>query len=142
MKILLYNTSSANNVINKILTNEKEYDIKLKSNTNINNPIILLNSPDYIQSNYAYIEKFNKYYFIDHIEVYPNRIYEITLHCDVLETFKNELLQCEGFVSQQTNINSYYDSGYKSETRKEIDIYKSNISLTGNTSIILVTIGG
>ncbi len=142
MKILLYNTSSANNVINKILTNEKEYDIKLKYNTNINTPIIRLNSSDYIQSNYAYIEKFNKYYFIEHIDVYPNRIYEIALRCDVLETFKNELLQCEGFISQQKNINSYYDSGYKSETRKEIDIYKSNVSLTDNISMIMVTIGG
>lgn len=142
MKILLYNTSSANNVINKVLTNEMEYDIKFKDNTNINRPIVRLNSETYISYNYAYIEKFGRYYFIERIELYPNRIYELTLRCDVLETFKDELLQCEGFVSQQENINPYYDSGYKSEERKEIDIYKSDVSLTGDTSIILSTIGG
>ena len=142
MKILLYNTSSANNVINKVLENEKEYDIKLKDSTDINRPVVRLNSADYINYNYAYIEKFDRYYFIERIELYPNRIYEIVLRCDVLETFKEELLQCEGFISQQKNINPYYDSGYKFEQRKEIDIYKSDKSLTGETTTILVTIGG
>lgn len=142
MKILLYNTSSANNVINKVLTNEKEYDIKLKDSTDINRPVVRLNSADYIQYNYAYIERFNRYYFIERIDLYPNRIYEIFLRCDVLETFKDELLQCEGFIAQQENINPYYNSGYKVEQRKEIDVYKSNTSLTGESTTILVTIGG
>lgn len=142
MKILLYSTSSANNVINKVLTNEKEYEIKLKDNTDTNTPVIRLNSADYITANYAYIDRFKKYYFIERIELYPNRIYEMFLRCDVLETYKEELLQCEGFISQQQNINPYYDSGFKSETRKEVDIYKSDVSLTGETSTILVTIGG
>ncbi len=142
MKIVLYNTSSANNTINKILTNPHEYDIKFKDSTDVNRPIVRLNSTDYIAQNYAYIERFKKFYFIESIELYPNRIYELSLRCDVLETFKEELLQCEGFVSQQENINPYYNSGYKFETRKEIDVYKSDVSLTGETTTILVTIGG
>ena len=93
MKIKLYTTNSANNVINKVLENEIEYDIKLKDNTSIKTPMIVLRSDDIILSNYAYIEKFGRYYFIERIELYPNNIYNIYLRCDVLETYKDELLK-------------------------------------------------
>lgn len=144
MKIVFYNTSSANNVINKILTNEKEYDIKLKDNTSIRFPMIILRSDDIINYNYAYIENFNRYYFIDKMELKPNGIYYIYLRCDVLETYKHDILKCDGYITQQKqNVNKYYDSGYKVELRKEVDIYKSDVSLNETEStMILSTIGG
>lgn len=143
MKIILYTTSSANNVINKVLENAIEYDIKFKENTDIKTPMIVLRSSDIILSNYAYIEKFNRYYFIDRIELYPNNLYNIYLRCDVLETYKNELLKCDGYINQQTQkVNSYYDSDYKSEVRKEVDVYKSDVTLADTSTMLLTTIGG
>lgn len=143
MKIKLYNTSSGNNVINKDLENEIEYEIKFKDNTDLKTPMIVLKSNDLILSNYAYIEKFKRYYFIERIELYPNNIYNIYLRCDVLETYKDELLKCDGYISKQTEkINSYYDSGYKNELRKEVDIYKSDIELSDSETTVLSTIGG
>lgn len=142
IKLVLYNTSSANNTINKVLTDATEYEIEIKRPDNINHIAILLHSDDFIDFNYAYIDRFKRYYFIEKIEIRQNKMYELYLRCDVLETFKDEILQCEGYIFQQENINPYYDSGYKSEERKEIDVYKSDVSLTGETSTILVTIGG
>lgn len=143
MKIKLYTTTSANNVINKVLENEIEYDIKLKDNTSIKTPMIVLRSDDIILSNYAYIEKFKRYYFIERIELYPNNIYNIYLRCDVLESYKEELLQCEGYINQQSQkVNHYYDSDYKSEVRKEVDIYKSDVTLADVSTMLLTTIGG
>lgn len=144
MKIVFYNTSSANNVINKELTNVHEYDIKLKEDTSIKLPKIVLKSDEYIDFNYAYIEKFKRYYFVDKIEIYPNGIYNLYLRCDALETYKEDILKCDGYITQQKqNVNKYYDSGYKVELRKEVDIYKSDVTLSETKStMILSTIGG
>lgn len=144
MKIIFYNTTSGNNVINKVLTNATEFDIKFKDSTDVKNPMVILRSDTIVNFNYAFIENFNRYYFVERVELYPNSIYNIYLRCDVLETYKEDILKCEGNISQQKqNVNNYYDSGYKTELRKEVDVYKSDVSLSENKStIILATIGG
>ena len=144
MKILFYNTNSSNNTINKVLLNKTEYEIKLKDNTDIINPMIVLRSDDIILFNYAYIPKFNRYYFVEKIELFPNSIYYIHLRCDVLESYKEDILKCDAnIIQQKQNVNSYYDSDYKTEIRKEIEIYKPDeINYTLESSMILATIGG
>lgn len=144
MLMKMYDTKSSNNVINKVLENEHEFDIKFKDKTDIVNPVVILSSPTLILSNYAYIPDFNRYYFVDKIELFPNSIYHITLRCDVLESFKAEILASSGFINQQTNnVNKYYNSNYQSEVRKEVDLYRSTVTIpTDVKETILVTIGG
>lgn len=144
MLIKLYDTKCDNNVINKVLTNEREFDIKFKDRTDIIAPVIILRSDSLILSNYAYIPEFNRYYFVSKIELYPNNIYNISLRCDVLESFKTEILESSGFINQQTkNVNKYFNSNYKSEVRKEVDTYSSTVTIpTDVKETILVTIGG
>lgn len=144
MLMKMYDTKSSNNVINKLLENEHEFDIKFKDKTDIVNPVVILSSPTLILSNYAYIPDFNRYYFVDKIELFPNSIYHIALRCDVLESFKAEILASSGFINQQTNnVNKYYNSNYQSEVRKEVDLYRSTVTIpTDVKETILVTIGG
>lgn len=143
MLMKMYDTKSSNNVINKVLENEIEFDMKFKDKTDIVNPVVILHSATLILSNYAYIPDFHRYYFVDKIELFPNSIYNITLRCDVLESFKDEILASSGFINQQTNVNKYYNSNYQSEVRKEVDLYKSNVTIdTDVKETILVTIGG
>lgn len=144
MLMKMYDTKSSNNVINKVLENEHEFDIKFKDKTDIVNPVVILHSATLILSNYAYIPDFNRYYFVDKIELFPNSVYNITLRCDVLESFKDDILASSGFINQQSqNVNKYYNSNYQSEVRKEVDLYKSNVTIPIDVkSTILVTIGG
>lgn len=144
MIMKMYNTSDSNNTINKTLSNETEYEIKLKGETDIKTPVVVLHSDSIILFNYAYIPEFNRYYFIDKIELFPNGIYNISLKVDVLESFKAEILASSGFINQQTkNVNKYYNSNYQSEVRKEVDLYKSDVTIpTDVKETILVTIGG
>lgn len=143
MIMKMYNTSDSNNTINKTLSNETEYEIKLKGETDIKTPVVVLHSDSIILFNYAYIPEFNRYYFIDKIELFPNGIYNISLKVDVLESFKNDIKNSMGLISKQTNINNYYNDSYESEIKKEVDLYKSNITFDLNKkSKILVTIGG
>ena len=143
MILKLYNTASEANRINKVLSNETEFDVRLKDKSSVINPIILLKSDTYISFNYAYIEQFKRYYFVDHVSVFPNKMYLLTLRCDVLTSFKDDILSSYAQIVEQTNSNAYYDSNLKSAVRKEVDTYKSNVSfdMTAN-SLVLVTIGG
>lgn len=142
MIMKLYTTKTPNNTIGKVLENEKEYNIKFKAQADRTKPIVVLMSETMIDYNYAYIPDFNRYYFVEKIEVTPNKIYNISLRCDVLESFKNDILESSGFVNQQTTPNKYYNSDYQTEIKKEVDVIKSNVTLDTTKSTILVTIGG
>ena len=142
MLMKLYTTKTPNNAIGKVLENETENNIKFKSQADRTKPVVVLMSETMIDFNYAYIPDFNRYYFVENIEVTPNKIYNISLRCDVLESFKNDILESSGFVNQQTTPNKYYNSDYQTEIKKEVDVIKSNVTLDTTKSTILVTIGG
>ena len=143
MIMKMYNTSDSDNTMGKTLTDETEYNIKLKGDTSITQPVVILHSNNIILFNYAYIPEFNRYYFVNKIELFPNGIYNITLNVDVLESFKNDIKNSMGLISKQTNINNYYNDGYESEIKKEVDLYRSSVTFDLNTKEkVLVTIGG
>lgn len=142
MQIKLYNTTDDNIKVNKTLSDEVVYNIKIKAETSIIEPTIILQTENYITSNYAYIEHFNRYYYIENIVIFPNNIYNISLRCDVLMSYKDDILNSYAYIEQQTNVNEYYNSDYQSEVRKEVDIYKSNVILEEGKENVLVAIGG
>lgn len=143
MKAIFYNTYDASNVLGKTLEDAFEIDVKIKQSTDIRNPILVVQHDEMPNYNYCYIDKFNRYYFIDNIEVTPNKIFNVYLSCDVLETYKDDLLKCSGYISQQTqNINKYYSEDYAVETRKETNVYKSDVTLKDTSTMLLTTIGG
>ena len=137
-----YNTNDSTNTINKTLNFISDIDVKFKEEVNIYNPNIMLKYDDLINFNYMYIDKFKRYYFIEDVEVFPNKIYKLTLKCDVLMSFKDDILNSYGNITSQTNYNDYYNFNYSSEVRKETNIYNSNVVLEDVKSTILCTIGG
>lgn len=143
MLLQLYNTNSETNRINKVLTDKTEFNVRFKEESSVINPVLMLKSETYLNFNYAYIPKFQRYYFVDDVSVFPNKIYLLSLRCDVLTSFKDDILKSYARIIEQTNSNAYYDSNLKSEVRKEVDTYMSNITfdLTAD-SVVLVTIGG
>lgn len=143
MIMKMYNTTDSNNTMGKTLTNETSFNIKLKGETSITQPVVILHSDNVILFNYAYIPEFNRYYFVDKIELFPNKIYNISLKVDVLESFKNDIKNSSGLISKQTNINNYYNDSYESEIKKEVDLYRSTKTFDLDVrEKILVTIGG
>ena len=142
MIVKTYNTESSLNTINKVINFVTDIDVKFKDEVNIYNPTIVLKYDDLIDFNYMYIDKFKRYYFIETVEVFPNKIYHLTLKCDVLMSFKDDILGSYGNIISQTNYNDYYNYNYSSEVRKETNIYNSNVVLDGTKSTILCTIGG
>lgn len=140
MILKLYNTGDSNNTIGKTLTDEQTFDITFKDTFDILNPVVLLKSSTPILKNYAYIPEFGRYYFITSIQIQPNKIYKLFLECDVLESFKNDILASKGLVTRAGEGNLFYDGGLNSEVRKEVDVYESELELELKEEIILVTI--
>ena len=143
MKLKTYITNDTNNTINKNLTDLKEYDITLKNPENVINPTIMLNHRDKFTQNYAYIPAFSRYYFIRDITRVNRDLVQLRLEVDVLETYKEDILNSEGNISRNKDYNRYYDGGdYQNEVRKDHKMYKSDTTMTMEESVVLVTIGG
>ena len=144
MNIKLYKTKSPNNAINKVLENETIKNIKWKDDFSIINPVITLNGTiSMYDFNYCYLPTVNRYYFINNIIQFPNKIYKLYLECDVLESFKYDILRSQCFISQQLKINPFYDdNSYKNEIKKEVNSYYSNTEILLENTQLLVTLGG
>lgn len=140
MDIYLYNTDSPNNTINKILRNEKHYDITFKDIADITAPLIKIMSEDLMLYNYAYIPDFERYYFIDNIVSEPKNVYSLYLRCDVLESFKNDIINSDCIISKCV-VDDYIDLGLQTELIKEHEVFKSDLKLVREKNLILSMFG-
>jgi len=136
----LFNTTDSNNTIGKTLTDEQTFNITFKDTFDIINPIVILKSDTPILKNYAQIPEFGRYYFITSIQIQPNNIYKLFLECDMLETYKDDILASKGLVTRAGEGNQFYDGGLNSEVRKEITLYYSELEIPYNEQIVLVTV--
>ena len=137
MKITLYKTTDQNNTINKNLTDPLEININLKRSEDQERPRLLLKNDNdkYNGYNYAYIDFFKRYYFVESTSNNNDRIIELQLETDVLETYKDDILETNA------ENNAYYSSSENLDIRKNEDIYSSNITLPETNSMVIVTTG-
>lgn len=145
MEIVLYSTTDGENVINKELVEKYRFNIKMKKDTDILNPIIILNDKnvmDFLQCNYCYIEEFKRFYFIVNVENINNHVWGLKMECDVLETYKQEILSTLCVFRKSVDVGDYYLNDTKHEVIKDIQVFKSDIILEEEKSLILSTIGG
>lgn len=143
MEIKLYTTEDADNVINKDLTLVTTVNIHLRDTQEITTPVVLLGEiagVDLKTVNYAYMDEFERFYFIRSISVGPNNIYALALECDVIETYKEDIFNSSAQINRAVRQGDYVDMGTSTEVRREVDIFKSNKGFNGKHSIILSTI--
>ena len=142
MELKLYKTVSSNNEINKTLTDELIFDVHFKKRTDILSPEIPIHSEiDLVKYNYAYIEQFERYYFIEEIEPKPNKIYRLRLRTDVIESFKDDILNSRGRIVSSQKL-GYVNSTIETDVRRMTEKHESNYVLNRQKTKILTTIGG
>lgn len=143
MKLFTYVTNDTDNTINKKLEYEKEFDITFKQSQSILNPVIKLQTDEALDTNYAYIPKFERYYFVRDNNRINNDVVELTLEVDVLETYKEDILASQGNVSRYRGANKHYDGGgYLTEVRKEHKEYYSDTTPEFEETVLMTMIGG
>lgn len=106
MNIKLYSNSSDINRVDKtsFIVLKKSLEGTLKEETSIINPSIVVNSDNSIlETNYAYIESFKRYYFITNITSIRNTLWRIDLKSDVLMSFKDDIKNITCLVARNEN---------------------------------------
>lgn len=111
--------------------------------TEIVNPVMKLSSFDQAQVNYVYIPSLDRYYYVTGV-TYSKGYYLISLHVDVLMSFKNSILNMPIIASRNS---SHYDKFIHDDRMKTEqfthDIYKgfkggNAFSGTANTFLLAV----
>lgn len=140
MIVKFFNNKSDNIYINKTLENETPFDCKIKGEINLTNPEIVLRVDNFNGFNYCYIEDFNRYYYIDSVQIFPNNLYSIRLKVDVLMSFKNSIYGSPGILVRKKENSSYYGQPDTLES-SNFTIYNSDTEVKYKNSNILVTLG-
>jgi len=81
----------------------------IKEPSSIINPTVLIEAPlDLISDcNYMYIPLMNRYYIINDIKTATNTTCTVSASCDVLMSFKDQILNCAGYVERNEDVISF-----------------------------------
>lgn len=147
MILTLYKTESSPNVIGKDLTYPLSITINLKATTNVIDPQLLLSKRpgiNYLDYNYAHIDSLNRYYHIDSIESVNGSMFKLSLRCDVLETYGDEILGSNCRYKRKVEEGDYFVEGLNESDKSVITTYKSNVTIQDgvHTNVLTVVQGG
>lgn len=115
--IALYQNTSPVNKVDKSITLVATVSGVLRSGVTVTDPIVLIESqtPATIISgvNYAYISELGRYYYITGIASDANGLWLISMHVDVLMTYRTQIRSQSAIVARQENVyNMYLDDGW------------------------------
>ena len=147
MEVILYKNSSENNVIGKSLSQIKRVECNLKNDVSIINPTFILTYTAYIfESNYCFIPKFNRYYFIDEIVPISGDRCIVKCRVDVLESFKEDIKSLTVILDKSQSIyksNKYLDDGSFIVENKDFNtIHNFPNGFNEEGTFILICAGG
>lgn len=140
MELILYHTDDSNNTINKDLTLITTKNINLKQSTNLYQTFLILKNDkitDYSKVNYAKMLK--KFYFVSYETISNNNFIRLNLKEDVLETFKDEILNSDFDIIGKSEID--YTSNVPTSKKVQTKIIKSNVTLSDDENIVVQTSG-
>lgn len=110
MNITLHINSSPENYINKSLNSGFTREGTMRVPLDVRTPVITIEFQPASQLrfiNYAYVEDLNRYYYVTNMVRLNNKLTELHLKCDVLMSFKNNILNGTYNISQHTTSDRY-----------------------------------
>ena len=134
----LYKVTNQPNELTKTLNNAVIVNGSFRSEIDSMDVIVEIESNTY-GFNYVHIPSLNKYYFLQNLVHVNAKIIRMQLHCDVLMTYKTDILASYGLVIQGGTINPYYSS-IESESRQAIRRFAFPYKFNNNGNYVLVTI--
>lgn len=146
MDIVFYNTSSERNTLNKVLQEGITLHGAFRDECSISDPEFIIESDtNFTQYNYVYIPEFSRYYFITEITSVRTHIWRISLHVDVLMSFKNYILSSYVLLEQSetTAASNYLNSdSWVSQVRRNTTAMSFPYGFEDQGYYILITAGG
>lgn len=144
--MIIYNYKGQPNTINKKLTPLGTINVDLRPELNVHNPTIKIQIPPNMYGfNYVYIEELCKYYFVDNIRYIGGQTYLLTLSLDVLQTYKDVILQSTALIVESDNANrdlSINSNVFNVFPKTDILHFPNSKLFDKDGSIIMVTLKG
>lgn len=112
MIVKVYNNKSNKNIVNKKIEKVQEITFDFKDDSDITNPILILQS--YKTGNYCYIPDLKRYYYIDRIEIMNGGYYKLYLEIDVLMSYKDEIINADWYSVNGVNVTIPNEIDYNS----------------------------
>lgn len=145
MIIRLYNNVSAYNYVDKDITLVEEISGVLRSPASVTDPVITIERSSPVGFNYAQIPEYGRYYYVSGISMISDKLLGLSLHVDVLMTYKDSIREMNAIIKRQENkFNLYLDDGifkaYQNTKHKIIKLpygfteYSYILALAGNGS--------
>lgn len=101
MQMIIMNCTNDNRVINKKPSDIKTVQCQVYGECNIYAPTLVVDyDTDFTKANYAYIEEWNRYYYITDMVVRSGKRAMLTLRCDVLMSFKPQILALQCYIKK------------------------------------------
>lgn len=144
MELKLYAVSDGENVINKTMTLKTTMEINLKRDVDIINPRLILipNLPTGFSGiNYAEIPELNRFYFVDSITNISSTLWQLDLSCDVLETYKADILASKARLYRNLKAGDYFNTALESSHLTTVAKYASNKGISDSETLIMTTVG-
>ena len=144
MELKLYAVNDGENVINKTKTLKTTIEINLKRDVDIINPRLILipNLPTGFSGiNYAEIPLLNRFYFVDSITNISGTLWQLDLSCDVLETYKADILASKARFYRNLKAGDYFDTALESSHITTVAKYLSNKGISDSDTLIMTTVG-
>jgi hypothetical protein len=144
--ISLFKTASENNRVVKVLTNGKQLYGELRQQTSVLSPKVQIETDvNIVLYNYCYIPVFKRYYYIVDITSVRMNVWEVSMRCDVLMSYKDEIQGLNVILdnTQETGLSNYLASPNwvnLVKTKTDIKVFPSGLSEQGE--FILITAGG
>lgn len=145
MDLILYVNNSEKNKLEKSLSSDLKLTGKLREQSSVVNPSIMIQTTNPSSYNYAYIPEFKRYYFITDMVSVRTGIWEISMHVDVLMSFKDAIKGTQVILSDtETTGQTNYMAGeqWESNVKTVTDIVSFPNSMNVNGEYILITAGG
>lgn len=145
MNLSLFVNNSEKNRLEKSLSGEIKMTGQLREQSSVVNPSIMIKHDNPSAFNYAYIPEFSRYYFITDITSVRTGLWEISMHVDVLMSFKESIKGTQVILSDtettgQTNYMSGEQWARNVKDTTEIINFPKYLPIKGE--YILITAGG
>ena len=146
--IVLQSTTSEKNRMDKTVTDIATYSGTLRADTSIVDPVFLVECDlaNAVHANYLTVQAFGRSYFINNIRSMRAGLVEFTCHCDVLSSFKTQIMQNHAIMHRsERNWNLYLNDGSLKMTQRPEKIvtehFSNELAFVNHFSYVLVLAG-
>lgn len=142
MELKLYKTEDGENVINKVYTDELLLNIRLRRDTDIDAPEIVLSRDavvDYLDYDAAYLPDLDRWYFIR--RVVKGAVITIMLEIDYLETYKDKILAADATYMRKAVAGDYGEISLSETGEVEYTYVSSDVALEEDDGTLFSVIG-